>query len=143
MKIDHDFEKVLLAEWDEARQAFEVIQGGLDFEPVDTSGKGARSNKIKNKERAAYTKKKRDALRSDGKSHPDLFDTKYKYCGRCKRQEEIVGECGYVQEPAQAQEITKFKYCSKCDICYCSKKCQTDDWEDHKWICGMSRLLNR
>ena len=192
VKIDHDFEKVLLGEWNEARKVFEVVRGYRDFDHVGTSGEVIRSNKIKNKERAAYTKKKRDALRSDGKSHPDIFDIIYKYCGRCKRQEEIVGECGFVQEPsvqqqqsssereaekkvpsrkkagkkkstesqreecggeargkddveggvgvADADGITKFKYCSKCDTCYCSKKCQADDWEDHKWICGMHSI---
>ena len=32
---------------------------------------------------------------------------------------------------------TKFKYCSRCNkVCYCSKKCQENDWNDHKIICN-------
>ena len=48
----------------------------------------------------------------------------YKFCRKCG-----LG----VEKP---EPSVKFLYCGGCRaICYCSKKCQKADWEDHRLIC--------
>ena len=42
--------------------------------------------------------------------------------------------CGKVQ--ADLQDDQKMKKCAKCTTeCYCSKKCQAEDWKVHKKSC--------
>jgi len=53
-----------------------------------------------------------------------------KCCSKCGL------EADQHQDMSRPDTIIKFQYCGGCRaICYCSKECQTADWEDHRLIC--------
>ena len=147
LKLDHDFDKVWFGERPTPDAAHMVRWEGKDFDEVPVSSGGVRRKNVSKKDRSVYTKHKQETLRKDGGLHPNMFDKRYKYCERCRKQQidpincDHPGPCRHEKEaeagPVDGPRFLKYKYCKKCDYCYCSEKCQKDDWEDHKLVCGI------
>jgi len=69
---------------------------------------------------------------ADGGKAVDKKGNKGKKKTKKREQEE--------QGAGQVEEFVKFKYCTACKrVCYCSRKCQVEDWPDHKIICKILR----
>ena len=93
-----------------------------------------------------YTKEKQLTMQSNKLALRDAdlaTDTDYKHCAGCRTLEQVNKEDGekqaeYSKEQGKksAVKLASFKYCSRCfRVCYCSKKCQKDDWKYHKLLC--------
>ena len=78
-------------------------------------------------ERSAETESMREqllAVETGGDSVRELDTSKIKSCNRCK----------VLQTPHRG----KMKFCVRCKrYCYCSKECQSADWDDHKLECRL------
>ena len=63
-----------------------------------------------------------------------LVNPLYKRCALCNAFE---GDKILDREGSVLREVNKLKHCSGCQkVCYCSRKCQKDDWRDHKVRCS-------
>jgi len=96
------------------------------------------------KERSKYTKMKKTEAGGQFVDNPY-----YKACGRCgypeggpsainKKSQEDTGKAAAKEEDWPVFErFAVFKYCQGCKkLCYCSKKCQREDWKSHKTVCA-------
>lgn len=119
-KTSHDFKPKPLFHFEE-----KSTQTFLDLIPTD-------------KEMSRYTKSQQKHLIED----PNLplkgegfRSDKYKICDGCSIMEDIN-----VSFPKRNNDrFAVFKYCKRCKrACYCSKKCQKDNWPLHKFICDVA-----